>query len=159
MRLTPSQVLFVIMALSLVAVMIIIVCSYCLQFQTLRFYSGSLLLLSLCMLSQGVVFLLDLDQLTAAAAACSIVLVFLKTTIYMCMCSPCFTLFVMSHCCVIVAAACHPHVTLCAYPLPSFPLLRVCLRATSSSASRAQPPAPAASALCGRTASLLAAFP
>jgi hypothetical protein len=35
------------------------------------------------MLSQGIVFLLDLDQLATTAAACSILIVFLKTTIYM----------------------------------------------------------------------------
>ena len=70
------------MALSLCAVAIIIVSSYCLQFHTLRFYSLSLLLLCFCMLAQGIVFLLDLDSLSSAATACSISLLFLKTTIY-----------------------------------------------------------------------------
>jgi hypothetical protein len=71
------------MLLSLVAVGVIAVSYYCLKFQTLRFYSVSLFLLCLCMLSQGVVFLLDLDQLAAAAAACSIILAFMKTTVIM----------------------------------------------------------------------------
>ncbi len=79
---TP-QVLLVILSLSLVTVIAITVSSCCLQYQTLRFYSASLLLLCICMLSQGIVFLLDLDQLATTAAACSILIVFLKTTIYM----------------------------------------------------------------------------
>jgi hypothetical protein len=72
------------MMLSLVAVVVITVWTYCRQFQTLRFYSSSLLLLCLCILSQGIVYLLDLDQLTTAAAAASLLLLFLKTTIYTC---------------------------------------------------------------------------
>jgi hypothetical protein len=83
------------MALSFIAIITIFVRSYCLQFQTLRFYSASLLLLTFCMAAQGLVFLLDFDQLTAAAAACAILLLFIKTTIYMCI--PLSSLSALSH--------------------------------------------------------------